>query len=313
MIDFHPITLDDRERIREIVTPTCCRNCDLNFLNLYSWRKYYHTEVAFHQDWLLVRFKANGKTAYLSPTGKGDWEAILSAMVADAKERGEEFLMLGCTDYSLELISHHLPGRFVSMVDRSYTDYIYLRERLSSLSGKALQSKRNHCNKFRKLYPQYEYLPLTVDLISECRRLDRQWSQTHTDEDNARLTPEDETTSMDEVFDHWSDLDAQGGVIRVDGKIIAFTYGAPVNHDTFDSCVEKADISYEGAYAIINQEFALHLPEQYIYINREEDLGIEGLRRAKLSYKPELLLHKNTVREHAAVHAIQNIHIPETT
>ena len=85
----------------------------------------------------------------------------------------------------------------------------------------------------------------------------------------------------------------------MDGKLVAFTYGCPINSDTFDVCVEKADVDYEGAFSIINQEFVRHLPPQYIHINREEDLGEEGLRRAKLSYKPEFLLEKYSIMERA--------------
>lgn len=97
---------------------------------------------------------------------------------------------------------------------------------------------------------------------------------------------------MTAALQHMEQLDIQGGVLYVDGKIVAFTFGAPINHETFDTCVEKANTEIEGAYAMINYEFANHIPEQYIYINREEDLGLEGLRRAKLSYHPEVLLEK---------------------
>ena len=97
---------------------------------------------------------------------------------------------------------------------------------------------------------------------------------------------------MTAALQHMDQLDIQGGVLYVGGKIVAFTFGAPINQETFDTCVEKADTDIEGAYAMINYEFANHIPEQYLYINREEDLGLEGLRRAKLSYHPEVLLEK---------------------
>ena len=102
---------------------------------------------------------------------------------------------------------------------------------------------------------------------------------------------------MTRVFDLWDEIGALGGTIWVDGKLIAFTFGCPITNTVFDVCVEKADTAYEGAFSIINQEFAQHLPEQYEYMNREEDLGIEGLRYAKLSYKPDILLEKNVIME----------------
>ena len=105
----------------------------------------------------------------------------------------------------------------------------------------------------------------------------------------------DERRSMSYVLDNWDNLGGMGGALRVEGRLVAFTFGAPVNYDTFDVCVEKADTEYDGAYAVINREFVRRVPEQYVYINREEDLGIEGLRRAKESYQPVMLLHKYTV------------------
>ena len=102
---------------------------------------------------------------------------------------------------------------------------------------------------------------------------------------------------MTRVFDLWDEVGAIGGTIWVDGKLIAFTFGSPITNKVFDVCVEKADTAFEGAFSIINQEFAQHLPEQYEYMNREEDLGLEGLRYAKLSYKPDILLEKSVVME----------------
>ena len=92
---------------------------------------------------------------------------------------------------------------------------------------------------------------------------------------------------------HFDSLGLIGGGLRVDNEIIAFSFGAPINHNTFGVHVEKADVNFDGAYTVINQEFASHLPEQYTYVNREEDLGIPGLRQAKLSYQPTILLEKS--------------------
>lgn len=298
-IDFHPLTLDDSTLIRDVVRDTECRNCDLNFMNLMSWRFLYDTETAFHKGWLLFRFRASGHNAYLAPVGKGDWGDIMSDLVADAADRGEPFLMLGVCENILTFLDAAMPGYFYATADRTYTDYIYLRESLTTLSGKKLQPKRNHVNKFLAAYPHYVYEPLTPAHFDECRRLDEQWTAAKEEEEGeaeeARLTYADERRSMNYVFDNWDRLGGCGGVLRVDGIMVAFTYGAPINADTFDVCVEKADREYEGSYAVINRDFARHIPEQYVYINREEDLGIEGLRRAKLAYRPAVLLHKYTV------------------
>lgn len=296
-MDFHPIELTDREQIQQIVRESECRNCDLNFLNLMSWRFLYDTQVAYHGDWLLFRFKAEGHNAYLAPVGHGDWAAVVGDLLEDARQQDTPFLMLGCPEVQLGYINAAMPDYFYATADRSYTDYIYHRESLATLAGKKLQQKRNHANKFEKLYPNYEYLPLTPEFIPECLALREQWEEEKDNVPSGRLSADAERRSIEYVFSHWEELGAIGGVLRIEGKIIAFTYGGPVNYDTFDTCAEKADFNFEGAFAMINREFARHLPEQFVYINREEDLGLPGLRRSKESYRPAFLLNKFTVME----------------
>ncbi len=293
-IDFHPVTLTDRAEVQRRVHGTECRNCDLNFMNLMSWRFRYDTEVAFHGNWLLFRFKADGHLAYLAPVGKGDWSDVMGDLLNDAQQAGQPFLMLGVCENTLTFLNDAMPGYFYAEADRAYTDYIYKRQALATLAGKHLQSKRNHYNRFKRLYQDYEFAALSPSSFEECLFLDEQWNGTK-DDSHASYTHEDERRSLSYVLGHWDELGGSGGVLRIDGKLVAFTYGAPINYDTFGVCFEKADTNYEGAYAAINCEFARTLPECYVYLNREEDLGIEGLRKAKLSYRPEFLLHKYTV------------------
>lgn len=311
-IDFHPLTIADKEVVQHFVHDTECRNCDLNFVNLLSWRFLYDTEVAVHRGWLVFRFKANGHRAYLAPVGTGNyisdvrqgictqtarrcqWSCIVKELLNDAEADGEPFLLLGTTEESLSLLNRAMPGYFYATCDRTYTDYIYKRENLTTLAGKSLQPKRNHANRFFRTYPGAVFRALQQSDIPACLSLMRQWAAAR-EEEKARLTHDNEYRSVETVFRHWDELEALGGVMEVDGRIVAFTYGAPINYDTFDVCVEKADTGYDGIYAAINREFARSLPTCYTLINREEDLGIEGLRRAKESYHPYLLLHKYTV------------------
>lgn len=296
-IPFHPLTLADKTLVRQRVLHTECRNCDLNFMNLVSWRFLYDTEVADYNDWLLFRFKADGHLAYLAPVGpSSDWKNVLHDMMHDAELEGHPFLMLGVCKNSLAQLHAALLDYFYAHADRAYTDYIYSREKLSALAGKKLQSKRNFANRFAKLYPDYEALPLTREHIDECLALYTTWAEEKGKEANAqRYTYEAEHRSLRTVFHNWEELDGSGMVLRTGGRIVAFTYGAPINYDTFGVCMEKADTNFEGSFAMINREFARSLPPQYTLINREEDLGIEGLRHAKLSYQPEILLTKYSV------------------
>lgn len=303
MLQFRNITYADRQLVQSYTMGTECRNCDYNFINLMSWQFIYHTQLALHRDMLLIRFRNNGQTAYLPPLARPPYDSqtmsapytqVLLDLIAHSKAKGEEFRIMGACQGMLERFESVLPGHFQATADPSYTDYIYDRDALSTLAGKKLQSKRNHANRFERNYPHYEYRPLTPDLVHECWELEEQWAARHTDSE-ARLNADDEQHSMRRVFKHWDELGALGGVILVEGKVVAFCFGGPINYDTFDVCCEKADTDYEGAFAIINREFVRHLPAQYTLINREEDLGIEGLRRAKLSYQPKLLLQKYSI------------------
>lgn len=290
MIEFKDITLADKELIQSFTLDSHRFNCDLSFANLCSWAFLYQTTYAVLDGYLLLRFYAGEELAYMMPVGKGDVKPMLEALVEDAETLGAKFRMLGvCVEMKAE-IEAAMPGCFSFTEDRDYFDYIYLRTDLATLKGKKYQSKRNHINKFKKQYPDYLYQSLTPELVPECLKLEEEWCRANNCDEQAALAAE--RRSMTFALNHMEELGLTGGVLRVNGKIAAFTYGAPINRQTWDVCVEKADTNIEGSYAMINYEYANHIEEQYIYVNREEDLGLEGLRKAKLSYQPTLLLEK---------------------
>lgn len=295
-IAFHPLTLADKELVEQRVFLSRCRSCDFNFMNLFSWRFMYETEVADHAGWLLFRFKVEGRQAYHFPVGEGDLSEILLELIADAASSGCPFLMMGVSQEFLEMMEKALPGLFSATSDRAYSDYIYARRALETYVGKKLQPKRNFVNRFVRQHPDYEILPLSLDLVPRCVELDEMWmAQKESPTEVGRYTYSAERRSLLTVFDHWEALSSRGLVVRVKDRIVAFSYGAPINYDTFDVCVEKADKRVEGAFALICQAFVKSLPDQYLLINREEDLGLEGLRNSKLSYSPQLILHKFSV------------------
>lgn len=296
-IDFKPITIDDKEVITSFTLPSPLRNCDLAFSNMCSWRFLYLSEYAVYKNFLLIRFyieeKNKKRIAYMRPIGNGDFRDALLQLEEDSWQHGHPLLMLGVTPISKDLLEEAFPGEFSYIPERDYFDYIYLREDLATLKGKKFQAKRNHVNKFKKQYA-YEYEPLTAELVPECLDFEAKWYKANrTDDDQEELT--DERKSMIFALNHFKELNLLGGAIRIDHKLVAFTFGSPINQDTFGVHVEKADTDYDGAYSIINQEFASRIPEQYVYVNREEDLGIPGLRKAKLSYNPTILLPKAAV------------------
>lgn len=292
LIPFRPISAADAEVLRSYTMQSNCMNCDMNVANLCSWQFLYHTEYAEVDGFLLLRFLLDGQTTYMKPIGQGDLRSMLQRLVADARSQGDTLRMACVCPCAREVMEEAMPGAFTFTTNRDSADYLYLREKLVTLAGKKLQPKRNHINKFKRLYPDYEYRPLTTELVPECLRLAEEWCRTNDcREQRAAMA---EQRMMAYALNHIEELHILGGTLFVEGRMVAFTFGARINKDAFDICVEKADTDYEGAYAMINNEFAARIPEDITYINREEDLGLEGLRKAKLSYQPDLLLDKMT-------------------
>ena len=264
MIPFKDITLADKDTITSFTMKSDRRNCDLSFSNLCSWRFLYDTQFAVVDNFLVFKFWAGEQLAYMMPVGTGDLKAVLWELIEDARKENQHFCMLGvCSNMRADLETI-LPEQFTFTEDRDYADYIYLRSDLSTLKGKKFQAK-------------------SLDLEAERCKVNNCDQQEGTGNERRALIY---------ALHNFEALGLTGGILHVNGKIVAFTFGMPINHETFGVHVEKADTSIEGAYAMINYEFANRIPEQYIYINREEDLGIEGLRKAKLSYQPATILEK---------------------
>ena len=292
--NFHPVTLEDRDAVLECTKDSSYQNCDYSFSNLYGWASVYNTELAFHKGMMLVRFTnpAQDRQAYLMPVGHGDLKEVLLDLQHDLREKGEDNLILmSVTNPALEELRALEPEQIKDFTNRDYCDYIYTRKSLATLSGKKLQAKRNHINKFERLYPDWTYEEITDENVDKCIALEGVWLE-NTDTDREKLN---ERKVVLGALKNREAIGLTGGCIKVGERVVAFSLGMPVSRDTFDVNIEKADTEYEGAFTIINREFARHVPERFTYLNREEDLGIEGLRKAKLSYKPEYLLCKNTV------------------
>lgn len=294
-IEFKPITLEDREAIQSFTLNAKSQICDLAFSNLYGWSERYRTRWAVVAGSLVISFKPqhHPHPAYLMPICEsGDrFLEVIEALHQISQEHQFPLILMGVSPGCRGAIDEFAPERFEYLHDEGSQDYVYLREKLCTLSGKSLQSKRNHINKFEKLYPNHSYSSIKESDIDECLALASAWLDHSDTIDSSRL---DEREMIERCLRHREELQLLTGALRVDGKLVAFSFGSPINQTTFGVHVEKADINYEGAFTMINREFARHIPEQYIYVNREEDLGLEGLRKSKLSYKPELMLIKDT-------------------
>ena len=293
ILHFHQLTLSDREAVQAVMLNSGRRNCNYTFANLVGWQFWYYTEVCVLDDAVVLRYTHEGERAYMVCTAKDISKELLDTLLDDSQGN---LTIIGLEDSQATQL-YTLNSKLSTIIEpvRNQYDYIYRRTDLANLHGSHLNAKRNHIHRFRAEHPNFEYRQLTPELFNECRRLTEVWHEEKNENQNEKETIEAEHRVMETIFSNWDALGMIGGSIFVDGKMIAFTYGAAVTTDTIDICVEKADRRIEGAFAIINQQFAEHLPEQFVYLNREEDMGIPGLRQAKLSYHPEILLTYNVV------------------
>lgn len=291
-IPFRPISICDKELICGYTRQSDYRNCDFSFANICSWNFLYQTEYAVVDRMLLIRFRIDeGRIAYMMPSGDGDLRQAIRRIESDAESLGHTLCLLGVSAHSCGVLEQLFPSEFKFHAERDYFDYIYLRANLLNLTGKKFQSKRNHINRFIQTYPDYRYTPITSDIIPVCLDLEDRWRE-EIEGPNEQEAIDNERKSMIFALNHYEELGISGGALWVDDRIVAFTFGAPINYDTFGVHVEKADSKIDGAYTMINKLFVGHIPDTYTYINREEDLGLPGLRKAKLSYHPDILLEK---------------------
>ena len=293
MIEFRPVRLEDRATIERFTMSSDITNCDLSFANMFCWQEVYHSAWAIVDGFLVIRFHIDGgdRLGYMQPVGEGDCARIIPALREDAHAHGQRLRIIGLTDRGREMIRQMHIGQFAFESDRALEDYVYAADDLRNLPGRRYQPKRNHINRFMAEYPDYRYEELTPDRFDECMQLEREWRRNHEGHTSELCA---EQRAMQRAFAYFAELGMTGGCIYVGERMVAFTYGSAVNDHTFDTHVEKADTDYDGAFTVINCLFARHLPERFTLINREEDLGIEGLRRAKLSYHPAVIQHKFT-------------------
>ena len=290
MIDFKPIQLSDRDWIQELLKKADFNGADYSFGNNFVWRDVDHIEVAEYQGFYLARSGKGEQRSYLYPAGNGDIVSVMEALIQDAKDRNMEFGVYSATKESIALLETLMPGKFHFEENRDTFDYIYSTEKLSTLSGKKYHSKRNHIARFKENHPDWTYEPITQENLAECIQMSKEWClQNDCADDSGKRN---ESYAVQESLNHFTQLGYVGGLLRTEGRVVAFTLGEPLNSNTFITHIEKAFSDIQGAYPMINCEFAKHAAQGFEYINREDDTGSEGLRKAKLSYKPEILLEK---------------------
>ena len=222
---------------------------------------------------------------------------LFDRIVMLAEEENQPLRMHCILEEEFQMIEQWYPGIYQMTLRRQDSDYIYLREKLATLSGKKLHSKRNHINRFIENYTDWKYESITAVNEDECAKMAMRWCLENCadEENNWEHDKIDESKLVVYAIRHRDELGMKGGALRAGGRIVAITLGEELTKDTFVVHFEKAFSDVQGAYPMINREFVRNELEQYTYVNREEDLGEEGLRKAKLSYRPERLLDKGII------------------
>ncbi len=294
-IDFKRPELEDKEIISSYFAKAPSKSCERTFANVYLWSRHYHVKYAIVED-ALVFMDDEFELAYAYPAGEPEAvKQALDRLMNYSKERGYPFKLYNVTEENFEQLESFYPGRFTVEYDRDEADYVYEQEKLATLAGKKLHGKRNHINKFKSLYEDWDYESLSDENVEECFQMALKWRNQNGCEEDAGKNAEMCVTLN--ALRLYQELGLQGGLIRVNGEVVAFCIGEPVCEDTFVVHVEKAFSDVEGAYPMINQQFVQHVCMDYRYVNREEDTGAEGLRKAKLSYRPVFLVNKGVVTE----------------
>ena len=288
-IEFHEITLDDKAWMDARFQEDDRNACEYTFANNFVWRKVYHVEVAEKYGCAVIRFKEEGVVMYSYPIGAGDRRKVIDELRTICEEEKRPLIMSPLSEADREQMLTWYPEQFLIQGDRNDYDYIYSREKLATLAGKKMHGKRNHIARFQD-EDDWCYEELNDSNIEECRNMTYTWIRMRAEKWNEEM--ELEMSVLHEAFDYRKELGLVGGIIRKAGQIVAFSIGEPLNSDTYVVHFEKAFPDMQGAYPMINQQFVLHACENYTYVNREEDTGDPGLRKAKMSYYPEILLKK---------------------
>ena len=298
MIEFRTPELSDRGWADELFFAGNHRGCEYSFPILYCWKDAYQQKAARVNDYVVQYLSGPIGPAYLFPAGRGPLQPVLEALMADARERETPFRLVCVDNSDRERLDALYPGQFTYTEDRHGFDYLYLIDRLADLKGKKLHGKRNHIHRFEENCPDWRAEPITADNLADCLAMDMEWNRLNRGADEAEEeSRSEEGAAIRLAIENYDALGLEGLLIRTGGRVVAFTMGRKLCEDTYDVHFEKAYSDIQGAYPIVNREFARMIRANHpeiVYLNREDDMGVEGLRKAKLSYYPDLMVEKHS-------------------
>jgi len=294
MLKFKPLTLQDKDLFDNYLKPYTFLTCEYSFTNLYIWRKGCEIEYALYKNAIIIKRKDfDNSYNFLQPIGykKEDLKEITDILIEYKKENNFKFLFKNIEKSFMEELKTLYGEQFIIEEDRDNFDYIYKSEKLISLSGKSYHKKKNHYNAFIKNY-DFSTAPLSLENLEDCITASKEWCN----KNNCKGYLLYELRAIQDILKNKDKLDFIGMVVYVDNKIVAFTLGEIMNDDMAIVHIEKADSDIRGLYAYINKIFVENYLSSVPFINREQDLGVEGLRKAKESYLPIRLEPKYAVK-----------------
>ena len=289
---FTEIDLSFKGVIRDHLSAYPLEASEYTFTNLFAFRDAYNFKVSLYKDILMVLKDMEPVSLFCPVGGSGIFNALAEGFTYLRHVTGEPHF----ERIPESFVKAHLTdnARFILQEERDHFDYIYDARELRELKGRKFHDKKNKANKFRSSY-QYEYAALTPDLIGECLEFEHYWCEVRDCGKYPGL--EKERCAILKMLRNFNSLDMKGGLIRVDGKVAALTLGEKILPDTMVIHIEKANSDIPGLYQVINQEFLIHEAADCRFVNREQDLGIEGLRNSKMSYNPVKFVRKYKVRQ----------------
>jgi hypothetical protein len=288
--NFKPLGLDDSDTVRKILWRYQPQTSELTFTNLFIWRSVYDWQWSVEKDWLLFfGSKGSGEPFLLPPVGPSPRFEMVSRMLHWLRDH--KGAVRPSIERADERLAAEISGSSSLAVEpsREHFDYVYRSEDLINLRGSRYHAKRNHINRFLKS-SRFELVPISGDNLEACAAFQERWCEWRRCEDDMNLLGEWEAIKA--ALAHYTSLNVKGAAVMIDAKVEAFTFGERLKEDTAVIHIEKANPEIPGLYAVINQQFCEKYWSGMTYINREQDLGEEGLRKAKLSYHPDHLVQK---------------------
>lgn len=298
---FKTITIDEHNLFKAIFDINNPITSELTFPYLFMWKKDYNLSYSIIEDHLCLISKSRIYEPFAFCPIPVDgirndkkFVAAIAAIESEFKQNGLPLLFGRVEEARLEELRSVFGDRIeVEFLDAA-SDYVYNASDLINLSGKKYSGKRNHISQFLRTYGNYEYVPVDEKNISECKKILDQWCDMNEKEcvhpDNC------ERLAAYELFDNWNNFSLKGALIKVAGRYEAFTIGELLNPKTAAIRIEKGNSNIHGIYTLINRDFCIREWSTVEYINREEDMGIEGLRKSKLSYNPAFMIRKFLVK-----------------